>query len=991
MPRPARASQDKPAARGATPWPSGESAGADLALDKPAPVARWPGRYAAAAVTLRSLAAPLLAEQDRWVLWLPVAMGAGALLYFHRAAEPSWALALLPALLLAAFARAWSPGALRLVAGGIALAMAFGFAAAKVRTALVAAPVIAKPLYNVAIGAYVITSEPRPGGAQRLVLEPYRIASIAPGALPARIRVTVFPRALAQRRGSSPAQVPPNVAAPSARDKPATTTVIEPGAAIALTARLSPPAGPISPGAFDYRRFAFFQRLGAIGFTRDPPKPDVAPPAPSLSVRLIGSLQQVRSTIAQRVRAALPGQTGAIAVALLTGERGGISEETNTAYRNSGLFHILSISGLHMTIMAGAIFFALRAVLAAVPAIALRFPIKKWGALGALLGAFAYLMISGGSYATIRAGLMIAVMLLAILLDRPALALRNVAVAAVIILALFPESVLDVGFQMSFAAVTALVAVYEGYARWRLRREIAGASEAAEAGPSVVLRGALFFGGVIATTLIASLAVAPFALYHFHTAQQFAVIANLIVVPICNFVIMPAALVSLIALPLGLEAGPLWVMGEGVTYMSWAAARVSALPGAVHVVPAITQTGFALMVIGGLWFLLWAGAWRALGLVVVAAGVIAAPGGVRPDVLIARDGRVVAARASDGQFHILPSRAREVRAHRRRVRTTRAQRAARARGPVRVTGPAGAARVPAGAGERRRKQSGPATVPERTVLPTPSAQPDQPGRSAQTRRTAPPSVPAPGASAVSQDGRAPQTGARVPSQTKRPQRRPAGTYILSRWLKRDGDQRDPKAVAAARWPLTVRPRLRCDGVGCVIKLKGAVIAMPRRYEALRDDCARATIIITRLSVPRGCAGRQRAFDGDRNASAPAPRANAKPNAAPRQGRRSDKDPSAAAAHSTAAKPATDIEPGGTWRVVRLATPGWLSPRSSATRPTPHSSTRETTHHLPLIVDRRRLKRTGAIAITIDPAGRWISWRAARTHHMRPWSPRSDAP
>src|SRR5204862_2613338 len=190
-------------------------------------------------------------------------------------------------------------------------------------------------------------------------------------------------------------------------------------------------------------------------------------------------------------------------VRLITGERGGISESTNQAFRDSGLFHILSISGLHMVIMAGAVFFCIRLALAAIPAIALRYPIKKWAAAGAMAGAFGYLMISGAAFATVRSYIMISIMFLAVMLDRPAVALRNVALAALLILLLWPESLFDPGFQMSFAAVVCLVSVYE----WLRMRD-----EAREGwmrrGPFARL--ALFFGGIVTSTLVASLSVAPF-------------------------------------------------------------------------------------------------------------------------------------------------------------------------------------------------------------------------------------------------------------------------------------------------------------------------------------------------------------------------------------------------------------------------------------------------------------------------------------------------
>ncbi len=331
---------------------------------------------------------------------------------------------------------------------------------------------------------------------------------------------------------------------------------------------------------------------------------------------------------------------------MITGERGGISEATNEAYRASGLFHMLSISGLHMVVMAGAVFFSVRLLLAAIPAIALRFAIKKWAAVAGILAALAYLAISGGAFATVRSAVQIIIMFLAILFDRPALALRNVALAAFLILLVYPESLFDPGFQMSFAAVAALVASYE-----EVRRRFSNLAE-----PHPVLRVMMFFGGILLSTLIASAAVAPFAAYHFHQSQQFALIANLLAIPICNFIVMPAALSALVAMPLGLESLPLIVMGKGIEAMTWCAERVAALPGAVVQIPAIPSLAFALLVCGGLWLIVWQSRWRIAGVALGIAGLVLAPALPRPDMLVARNGELVAVRGADGALSALPAR-----------------------------------------------------------------------------------------------------------------------------------------------------------------------------------------------------------------------------------------------------------------------------------------------------------------------------------------------
>ena len=233
----------------------------------------------------------------------------------------------------------------------------------------------------------------------------------------------------------------------------------------------------------------------------------------------------------------------------------------------------------------------------------------------------------------------------AILLDRPAIALRNIALAALAVMALVPESVFDAGFQMSFAAVVALVAVYE-FIRDRTDEQRGAPTRHRHS----LLTGLLFFGGIILTTLVASAAVAPFSAYHFHQSQQYAILANLIAIPICNILVMPAALASLMAMPFGLEAIPLWVMAKGIEGMVWCAYAVAALPGAVGVIPAFSSTAFALMIFGGLWLCLWRGRWRLLGVGSIAAGLALAPFMPRPDVLVGNDARLVAVRGPDGRL-----------------------------------------------------------------------------------------------------------------------------------------------------------------------------------------------------------------------------------------------------------------------------------------------------------------------------------------------------
>ena len=561
-------------------------------------------------------------ERDRWFLWLPVLYGCGAGLYFRQLAEPPLALALMPVPIALVCWLLLKRGTFAVSAASVFLAMTLGFAAAKLRTAWVTAPVLERSLNLVSVSGWVELVEPRAGRGQRITLRVAEMRGIAPERRPYRIRVRTL----------------------------VTHGALKPGDPIRLRATLAPPAIPALPGAFDFARQAFFQRIGGVGYTLSKPELDETIGPSPIALRFEAQVTRLRQAISARVREALPGERGALADAMITGERGGISEATNDAYRDSGLFHILSISGLHMTVMAGTVFLALRFALAAIPAIALRFAVKKWSAVAATLAALGYLMISGGAFATVRAWVMISIMFLAILLDRPALALRNVAVSALIILLVLPESLLDVGFQMSFAAVVSLVAAYEAYGRWRSENR----QGPTERGP--ITGAVLLLGAIVATTLIASAAVAPFAAYHFHKSQQYAVLANLIAIPVCNVIVMPGVLATLVAMPLGLESLPLWVMAIGLDVMNWVAVKVAALPGAVGRIPAIPQSAFLLMAMGGLWLCIWQTRWRLLGIAAIAAGVAISPTLARPDILVGRDGQVLAVRGKDGHLAALGPR-----------------------------------------------------------------------------------------------------------------------------------------------------------------------------------------------------------------------------------------------------------------------------------------------------------------------------------------------
>ncbi|MEE8245849.1 MAG: ComEC/Rec2 family competence protein [Alphaproteobacteria bacterium] len=570
----------------------------------------------------------LLAERERWLLWLPVFLGLGVGLYFLLPVEPPpWLGAAGLVLGLGLGLGAGALGRRRLpllLVGSAAAAVALGFAATAWRSHWVAAPVLAKRLGPVVITGRVVEANVYTPGL-RLVLERLDIDGLDAAETPRKVRVVV-------RAGSAP-------------DQP-----LWPGRWVRLRAVLYPPPAPAAPGAFDFARRAYFQGLGGVGYAISRARLVSAPEGQG-GGGFPAWMGARRQAVAVRVRAAIAGPPGAIAAALMTGKRGAIPKDVLEAVRDSGLAHLLAISGLHIGLVAGLIFFAVRGGLALAEGVALRYPIKKWAALAAALGAFAYLMLTGATVPTQRAFLMLSLVMLAVALDRTAISMRLVAWAAAAVLLLAPESLLGPSFQMSFAAVVALVAAYELLAQrlgaWRANQGWAR-------------RAALYLVAVAITTVVAGWATAPFAFYHFNRVVVFGLAANLVAVPLTALWIMPWAMAAYALMPLGLEALALRPMGWGIEGVIGVAETVAGWPGAVQLFPAMPAFGIVLVSGGGLWLCLWRGRWRLLGVLAIAAGLVTPGLGRGPDVLVDGSGRLFAARAESGALMLSSGRAARV-------------------------------------------------------------------------------------------------------------------------------------------------------------------------------------------------------------------------------------------------------------------------------------------------------------------------------------------
>jgi competence protein ComEC len=586
------------------------------------PALAWPdglaGLARGAAERARAWAA-IEVGPGRLVPWLAIAFGCGIAIYFAIDREPApWAAGLLLAAAVAATVLArHRPLAFPLALGAAALAA--GLATATVKRAIIAHPVLVAPIWNVEIAGFVESREERER-ADRIVVRVERMAGPRVGEALERVRVSV-------RKGTAPAV----------------------GAFVEFKARLSPPLEPLRPGGYDFAREMYFNRIGASGFVLGRIRVAETPHAPSIRLRYAMVLDGMREAIDQRIRAVLPGDKGAIASAVITGKRDAISPPVNEAMYVSGLAHVLSISGYHMAVVAGIIFFALRAVFALLPAFSNRHPIKKWAALAALGAAAFYLVLSGAEVATQRSFIMIAIVLIGIMVDRPTLTFRTLTVAAFIVLLLAPEAIVHPSFQMSFAATLALVAGYQHGLPW-----MSGGGRTRLAA-KIALWGGREIAGLLLVSLLAGTATIPFIAYHFHRISPYGVIANLIAMPAVSVWVMPAGIFGVMSMPLGLDGFWWGLMGHGIDWMISIAQWVTSFPGALGRVAAF-GTGPLLLCSAGLVVLcLLKTPLRLIGAFLIGGAVVLMVRTPQPDVMIAADGSAVAVRGEGGRLAMVKS------------------------------------------------------------------------------------------------------------------------------------------------------------------------------------------------------------------------------------------------------------------------------------------------------------------------------------------------
>lgn len=576
-----------------------------------------PRRYARPNIKLSFISQPLERwlerERDQLPLWLPVGIGTGIGIWQLTGDKGGFPLFVLCASLILFGAAIGFEKRLARVLSLAAASLLIGFAAIALKSAAVSGPVLQRNWTGTFYGR--VEKIEYMGARDVVRLE---LGTDKNQGLPAKVRLNLTQDQIE-------------------------TEALNSGAIIRVRARLMPPNGPILPGSYDFARRAWFQQIGATGRALGPVS--IIEPAPATNY-----IPEIRNSLTRHIIAQMPEGTGEIGAALVTGDQANIDPNDAQAMRDSGMAHLLSISGLHVTAVVGFMFLFASRIMALFSMVALRFPVPLLAAGFSASAAIAYTLLAGAEVPTVRSCIAALLVLFALALGREALTLRLVSFGAIIVLLFWPDAMAGPSFQLSFAAVTTIVILHEAgwMVRWTERRD-----------ESLVARAMRAIVALIITGLAIEFILAPITLYHFHRTGMYSAFANVIAIPLTTFIVMPAQAVALMLDLAGIGAPAWWIAGQGIAAILLLARSVSSLPGAVMMMPSMPLWAFVLMIFGGLWVGLLKTQARFYGLVPVAIGLSAMLSAPRPDVLVTSDGKHLAVSEPDGRVALLRARTGE--------------------------------------------------------------------------------------------------------------------------------------------------------------------------------------------------------------------------------------------------------------------------------------------------------------------------------------------
>lgn len=548
-------------------------------------------------------------EHDRFILWLPVLLGIGIGIYFFLPFEPSIQFTSIAIFTFSVGSWVfWNNINGRLFF--LALLIIFlGIFRAEIRTIMVAAPVLQEEIFFRSIEGRISDIQIKEKG-EKLILDNVSIEGIGERKTPEYISVSL-------------------------KD---VMDGLEVGDVVKLHATLFPPPTPVMPRAYDFARMFYYQKLGAVGYS--PKEPELVKKAQANDFDK--ELNRIRLSITNRILAPMNEENGWIAAAMMVGEMSGVPKDTADVMRESGIYHVLSISGLHMSLAAMLVFVTVRFLLSLFPPLALRLPVKKIAAVIALCSSYAYLMLAGYPVPAVRSFIMIASVMVAILFDRMGISVYSLAWAAVITLLWQPESLLGASFQLSFAATLGILALYEKFG-----------SVIYKGDNGFLYRIWLYFLGIMITSLIATLATTPLVIYHFNRFTLWGIAANMLLLPLVSILIMPSAVIALLLMPFGAEYYPLLALDSGIELMMRGARLFSGLPYAAISLPPPSFFGIIITVIGGLWLCIWQQKWRIWGVIPIILGMMTIWLNQPYDLLVSSDASKVALRLDSGQLLFL--------------------------------------------------------------------------------------------------------------------------------------------------------------------------------------------------------------------------------------------------------------------------------------------------------------------------------------------------